>query len=69
MERVVVMPTKERALCVELHGDVTRLITADEPMGVSATKTARATSDEAARCAVGGYGKAPVLTHRVKRVI
>jgi hypothetical protein len=42
MERVVVMPTKERALCVELHGDVTRLITADEPMGVSATKTARA---------------------------
>src|SRR5208282_2995211 len=48
MERVVVTPTKEGALRVELHGDIARLITADEPIG-AATKAKRAASGEAAR--------------------
>jgi site-specific DNA recombinase len=49
IERVVVTPTKAGAFPVELHGDIARLITADEPRGASATKTTRAASGEAAR--------------------
>ncbi|MGE5203759.1 MAG: hypothetical protein ACM3O6_17005 [Acidobacteriota bacterium] len=49
MERVVVTPTKDATLRVELHGDIARLITADEPNRAPARKTKHAASGEAAR--------------------
>ena len=51
MERVVVAPTKDGPLRIELHGFVPPPITADEPIG-AATKAVRAASGEAARLSV-----------------
>ena len=47
MERVVVTPAEDGTLRVELHGDIARLITADEPID-AARKATRAASGEAA---------------------
>jgi site-specific DNA recombinase len=61
MERVVV-PRKDGAPRVELHGDIARLITVDRPMGTAATKTEHAASGGAARpvlSVVAGVGFEP----------
>jgi site-specific DNA recombinase len=49
IERVVVTPSPEGGLQVELYGDLARLITADEPIRQSGTKSKRPASDEAGR--------------------
>ena len=67
MERVVVTPTKDGTLRVDLHGDIARLITAEEPQRAPTGKTMRAASGEAARTVlsvVAGRGFEP-LTFRL----
>jgi site-specific DNA recombinase len=67
MERVVVTPTKDGTLRVELHGDIAQLITVDDQIGAVAPKTKRAASSEAARTVssvVAGRGFEP-LTFRL----
>ena len=62
MERIVVTPMAEGGLRVELHGDIARLITADEPTSASDTSKTRAASGEAARTVlsvVAGVGFEP----------